>query len=76
LGFANVVGCAAGPKGERGALERFCDHVVALDTLDSAAFSQFFRWVSEAISAGSRSQGVGGTAPELPPPPSEIRVVL
>lgn len=74
LGFANIVGCAAGPKAERAALERFCDHVVALDTLDSAGFAQFFRWVSEAISGGSRSRGTE-TAAELPPPPDEITIV-
>jgi uncharacterized protein YegL len=76
VGFANMVGCAAGPKAEKAALERFCDHVVALDALDSAGFAQFFKWVSEAIATGSRSQGVGGPAPELPPPPEEIRIVI
>lgn len=76
LGFANIIGCAAGPKGERASLEKFCDHVVLLDTLDSATFSQFFKWVSEMIAGGSRSQGVGARGAELPPPPNEIRLVL
>ncbi|MEM8740720.1 MAG: VWA domain-containing protein [Pseudomonadota bacterium] len=74
LGFGNIVGCAAGPKAERAALDRFCDHVAALDTLDSAGFAQFFKWVSEAISGGSRDPGASTT--ELPPPPGEIKLNL
>jgi uncharacterized protein YegL len=76
LGFANIVGCAAGPSAQRTALEHFCDHVVLLDTLDAAGFSGFFRWVSDAIAGGSRSQGIGACNAALPPPPSEIRLVL
>lgn len=75
-GFANVIGCAAGPKAEATALERFCNHVVTLDTMDSAGFQSFFQWVSEAITTGSRSGGSGGEPPALPPPPDEINVVL
>ncbi len=76
IGFANIVGCAAGPKAERTALQRFCNHVALLDTLDGAGFSQFFAWVSEVVSSGSRSQGTGAPAPALPPPPEEIKLVI
>ncbi len=76
IGFANIVGCAAGPKAERTALQRFCTHVALLDTLDGTGFSQFFAWVSEVVSSGSRSQGTGAAAPALPPPPREIKLVL
>ena len=75
VGFATIVGCAAGPKAERAALERFCDHVASMDTMDGAGFARFFRWVSDAIATGSRSQGVGARA-ELPPPPDEIKLVI
>jgi len=75
-GFANIVGCAAGPKGETGALQRFCDQVVSLDTMDTASFHGFFKWVSEAIAKGSHAQGTGEGPAELPPPPDEIKVVL
>lgn len=69
VGFAAVVGCAAGPKAERAALERFCDPVASLDTMDGAGFARFFRWVSDAIVTGSRGGGVA-----MPPPPHEIRL--
>jgi len=76
FGFGNVIGCAAGPKAEQKPLETFCDRVALLDTMDSAGFAQFFRWVSEAIAEGSKSQGVGARTASLPPPPDEIRVVI
>lgn len=75
LGFANIVGCLAGPKARRADLERLCDHIVSLDTMDSAAFSGFFKWVTSTIAGGSRSMGVGGDA-RLPPPPAEIQLVV
>ena len=74
-GFANIVGCLAGPKARRADLERLCQHVVALDTMDSAAFNGFFKWVTSTIASGSRSMGVAGEVP-LPPPPAEIQLVL
>jgi len=76
IGFGNIVGCAAGPKAEKTALLRFCQHVVLLDTMDGPGFSQFFAWVSEVVSSGSRNQGTGAAAPSLPPPPAEIRLVI
>lgn len=75
LGFANIVGCLAGPKARRQDLEPLCDHIVALDTMDSASFNGFFRWVTSTIAGGSRSMGVQGEVP-LPPPPAEIQLVL
>lgn len=74
-GFANIVGCLAGPKARRQDLERLCQHVVALDTMDSAAFNGFFKWVTSTIASGSRSMGVAGDVP-LPPPPAEIQLVI
>ncbi|KLD71393.1 MULTISPECIES: vWA domain-containing protein [Xanthomonas] len=73
--FANIIACAAGPKAKSTYLSMFTANVFALDTLDSASFTSFFKWVSAAVSGGSRSQGTPeGTA--LPPPPSEIQLVL
>lgn len=74
-GFANIVGCLAGPKARRQDLERLCQHVVALDTMDSAAFNGFFKWVTSTIASGSRSMGVAGDVP-LPPPPAQIQLVI
>ena len=78
VNFATIVGCAAGPKASSEFLKRLTDTVVALDTMDSSAFSAFFKWVSDSIAAGSISAGVtmntGNGA--LPPPPAEIQLVL
>ena len=70
-GFSTIVGCAAGPRAQREALEQFCEHVVQMDAMDGQSFAQFFQWVSEAIASGSR----GGNN-TLPPPPDEISVDL
>lgn len=75
LGFAQIIGCAAGPKAREDDLRMFCNSVVRLDTMDNAAFSKLFQWVSEVIAHGNKSQGTAG-ATDLPPPPPEINVVL
>ncbi len=73
--FGNIIGCAAGPKAKQEYLLQLTPHVYALDTMDSASFTSFFKWVSEAVSTGSRSQGATDTA-SLPPPPKEIQLVV
>lgn len=73
--FGNIIGCAAGPKAKHRFLAMLTDTVYSLDTLDSASFTSFFKWVSEAVSSGSRSQGLVQAAP-LPPPPMEIQLVV
>lgn len=77
--FAEIIACAAGPKASTDYLKQITNNVVTLDNMDSAAFSQFFKWVSDSITAGSMSAGVetsSGTSSSLPPPPPEIQVVL
>ena len=74
LGFASIIGCAAGPKAREEDLRQCCDRVVSLDTMDNAAFGKLFQWVSEVIAHGNKSQGTAGNG--LPPPPPEINVVL
>ncbi|WP_419533405.1 vWA domain-containing protein [Endozoicomonas sp.] len=76
--FAAIVGCAAGPKASSEFLQKMTDTVVTLDTMDSSAFSAFFKWVSDSIAAGSQSAGVsmGTSSGTLPPPPAEIQLVL
>jgi len=73
--FGNIIACAAGPKAKKDFLLQLTDHVVSLDTVDATAFSSFFKWVSSAVGAGSRSQGTTASA-ELPPPPAEIQFVV
>lgn len=73
--FGNVIACAAGPKAKIDKLKELTDNVVFMDTVDSAVLSQFFKWVSASVAAGSSSAGV--VAPTtLPPPPPEIQVVI
>ncbi|MEO5346364.1 MAG: VWA domain-containing protein [Magnetococcus sp. YQC-9] len=74
LGFANIIGCVAGPRARKEDLQALCDHVIALDTLDSAGFISFFTWVTSAVSGGSRSMGTA-TSLVLPPPPPEIQMI-
>jgi uncharacterized protein YegL len=75
FGFANVIGCAAGPKAQRADIEPLCDHVVTLETMDANSFAQFFQWVSDVLAQGGRSVG-SAVQEDLPPPPPEINVVL
>lgn len=74
--FARIIACAAGPKARRESLLELTDQVVMLETMDSAAFSSFFKWVSASVSIGSSSAGVGSERVNLPPPPPEIQLVL
>ena len=69
--FGAIVACAAGPKARQDYLRELTDRVVALDTLDAAAFSGFFKWVSASVAAGSSNAGAEGSV-SLPPPPPEI----
>jgi uncharacterized protein YegL len=75
LGFASIIGCAAGPKASEEDLKGLCDHVVTLDTMDQASFSSLFAWVSSAVSGGNKSMGAS-TSIKLPPPPKEIQLVV
>lgn len=73
--FGSILACAAGPKAKQEVLLELTDRVVTLDTMDSAAFSGFFKWVSASVAVGSSSAGVSGQI-SLPPPPPEVQLVL
>lgn len=75
LQFANIIACAAGPKAKPQLLKELTPHVVGLDTMDSAAFQSFFKWVSASVASGSTSAGTAASA-TLPPPPPEVQIVL
>lgn len=75
LNFGAIVGCAAGPKAKDQRLKQLTDIVVHLDTADSSTLKQFFKWVSDTIEQGNKSQGTGETV-SLPPPPDDIHVVI
>jgi uncharacterized protein YegL len=75
--FAEIIACAAGPKAKPEFLKKLTNNVVILDNMDSSAFSQFFKWVSDSIAAGSMSAGVDSSMDStLPPPPPEFQIVL
>jgi uncharacterized protein YegL len=75
LNFGAVVCCAAGHLADDSLLKELTNDVVHLDTADSSTLKQFFKWVSETIEQGSKSQGTGETM-ALPPPPNEITLVI
>lgn len=75
LNFGAIVCCAAGHLADDSLLKELTPDVVHLDTADSATLKQFFRWVSETIEQGNKSQGTGESV-ALPPPPSEITLII
>ncbi|MGN3439110.1 vWA domain-containing protein [Proteus penneri] len=74
--FGSIIACAVGPKAKHDHLKELTPQVVALETLDSNAFSGFFKWVSASVASGSSSAGVKTDKDTLPPPPPEIQLVL
>ncbi|GAB3510771.1 vWA domain-containing protein [Emticicia fontis] len=75
LNFGAIVCCAAGPMADDSLLKELTPDVVHLDNADSTTLKQFFKWVSETIEQGNRTQGTGESV-SLPPPPSEINLVI
>jgi uncharacterized protein YegL len=73
--FGAIVCCAAGPMADDSLLKELTPDVVHLDNADSTTLKQFFKWVSETIEQGNKSQGTGESV-ALPPPPSEINLVI
>jgi uncharacterized protein YegL len=73
--FGAIVCCAAGNLADDSLLKELTDDVVHLDNADSATLKQFFKWVSETIEQGNKSQGTGEQV-VLPPPPTEITIVV
>lgn len=75
LEFGAIVGCAAGPKADEQFLKELTDHVVKLDTTDAITLSSFFKWVSSSITQGGHSQNTTDHI-TLPPPPSELTIII
>ncbi len=73
--FGAVIACAAGMKASTEMLKELTPQVYGLDTLDSASFKQFFKWVSASIGVGNRSIGATDEI-ELPPPPEELNIII
>lgn len=75
LHFGAIVCCAAGTLADDSLLKELTNDVVHLDTVDSQTLKQFFKWVSNTIEQGNKSQGTGETI-ALPPPPDEVNIVI
>lgn len=73
--FASIVACAAGMNAKTEPLKELTNEVYSLDTVDSTAFKQFFKWVSDSIGVGNRSLGATDEL-VLPPPPAEVNVII
>ncbi len=77
---ALVVACAAGHKADTTILKQLTSNVVQLDSADTQSISKFFTWVSASIGISStRIEDSGKEVTglnELPPPPSELNIVV
>ncbi len=75
INFGAIICCAAGHMADDSILKELTDDVVHLDSADSHTLKQFFKWVSDTIEQGNKSQGTGEKV-ALPPPPSEVHLVI
>lgn len=77
---AFTVACAAGNGADTNILKQITDNVVSLDTADSASIGKFFQWVTASIGVSSTKVEESGKEviglDELPPPPSELNIVV
>ncbi|MBC6109905.1 VWA domain-containing protein [Pedobacter fastidiosus] len=77
---AFTVACAAGSGADTGVLKQITENVVSLDTADSASIGKFFQWVTASIGVTSTKVEDAGKEisllKELPPPPSELNIVV
>ncbi|MDR1523812.1 MAG: VWA domain-containing protein [Tannerella sp.] len=73
--FGGIVVCLAGSKTNVENVKQFTGKIVNLETTDGATFRQFFKWVSDSVSAGNRSIGAADEL-LLPPPPPEVHTVI
>jgi uncharacterized protein YegL len=77
---AFTVACAAGSGADANILKQITENVVSLDTADSASIGKFFQWVTASIGVSSTKVEDAGKEVtglnELPPPPSELNIVV
>ena len=77
---AFTVACAAGAGADTNILKQITENVVSLDTADSASIGKFFQWVTASIGVTSTKVEDSGKEVsglnELPPPPSELNIVV
>ena len=77
---AFTVACAAGSGADTAVLKQITDNVVSFDTADSTSIGKFFQWVTASIGVTSTKVEDAGKEisllKELPPPPSELNIVV
>jgi uncharacterized protein YegL len=75
-----VVACGAGSGADTNLLKRITENVVSLDNADSQSIAKFFAWVTASIGVTSTKVEETGKETagmnELPPPPSELNIVV
>ena len=75
-----VVACAAGNGADTNVLKQITENVVELATADSQSIGKFFAWVTASIGVSSTKVEDSGKEitglNELPPPPSELNIVV
>lgn len=75
-----VVACGAGSGADTSVLKQITDNVVELATADSQSIAKFFAWVTASIGVTSTKVEDSGKEViglnELPPPPSELNIVV
>jgi len=77
---AFTVACAAGGGADTNVLKQITDTVVSLENADSSSIGKFFQWVTASIGVTSTKIEDSGKEitnfKELPPPPSELNIVV
>jgi len=77
---AFTVACAAGHGADTSILKQITDNVFALDNADSNSIGKFFSWVTASIGVSSTKVEESGKEvvglDQLPPPPSELNIVV
>jgi uncharacterized protein YegL len=77
---AFTVACAAGVNADTNVLKQITDNVISLDTTDGNSIGKFFAWVTASIGVSSSKVEDSGKEVtgfnELPPPPSELNIVV
>lgn len=77
---AFIVACAAGSGADTSTLKQLTENVVSLDVADGPSISKFFAWVTASIGVSSSKVEESGSETsgmnELPPPPSELNIVI
>ena len=73
--FAGIIALAAGMSAKTEPLKELTDKVYSLDTQDSTSYKKFFEWVSQTVDVGNKSIGATDDL-ILPPPPTEVNVIV